>query len=107
MIIPSISGTAGIGFAEVVQRVDGSPVRRGMIKLAPAVAPRIQTLVDDGITLIYSGPVWDKGRWRSDSFPVIPTAAVSMTLTVLTLEFVECRVGTKRSASAEAMLQHA
>jgi hypothetical protein len=91
MIIASIGGTTGVGFAEAVEVRDGHIERRGMIRLAGAASAELRALLDRGDTLEYSGPVWADGRWHPDTFPVLAAEAPELSNGSLTLRFVEIR----------------
>jgi hypothetical protein len=76
IIVASINGTAGLGFAEVIERNDGTTERTGMLKLTAANAQRLQAMLDRNEALVYSGPVFSDGRWRSESFSIVATSVV-------------------------------
>jgi hypothetical protein len=73
IIVASINGTPGLGFAEVIARNDGTTDRTGMIKLTPSNAQRLQAMLDRNETLVYSGPVFSDGRWCLDTFSIVAT----------------------------------
>src|SRR5437763_15073168 len=72
MIVASINGVPGQGFAEVVEESDTEyPYRAGLLKMAFANAARIQDLLDRNARLTYSGPVFANGRWCAEAFPIL------------------------------------
>jgi hypothetical protein len=91
MIIASIGGTTAIGFAEAVETHDGRIERRGMVKLAAPPSAEFLAMLDRGSALVYSGPVWAGGHWRTDTFPVLAAAAPELSNGSLTLRFIETR----------------
>lgn len=76
IIVASINGTPGLGFVEVIERNDGTTDRTGMLKLTPPNAQRLQAMLDANETLVYSGPVFSDGQWRSESFSIVATSVV-------------------------------
>jgi hypothetical protein len=78
MIVASINGVPGQGFAEVVEESDTEyPYRAGLLKMALDNAARIQDLLDRSARLMYSGPVFANGRWCAEAFPVLVTKVVA------------------------------
>lgn len=76
IIVASINGTPGLGFAEVIERDDGTADRMGMLKLTPPNAQRLQAMLDRNEALVYSGPVFFDGRWCSQTFSIVATSVV-------------------------------
>ena len=76
IIVASINGTPGLGFAEVIERDDGTADRTGMLKLTPPNAQRLQAMLDRNEALVYSGPVFFDGRWCSQTFSIVATNVV-------------------------------
>ena len=74
MIIASVNGTHGQGYLEAVERADGTVHRTGLLRLSASKALRIQKLVDNREPLIYSGPVFENGRWCVDTIPIVATS---------------------------------
>jgi len=67
MIIASINGIPGIGFAEA--SCNGGPTDcRGKIRVTAGNAHRLQRLIDERAALVYNGPVWANDRWQLGSF---------------------------------------
>lgn len=77
IIVASINGTPGLGFAEVIERDDGTADRTGMLKLSPPNAQRLQAMLDRNEALVYSGPVFFDGRWCSQTFTIVATKVVT------------------------------
>ena len=76
IIVASINGTPGLGFAEVIERDDGTADRTGMLKLTPPNAQRLQAMLDRNEAVVYSGPVFFDGRWCSQTFSIVATNVV-------------------------------
>jgi len=70
MILASINGIPGVGFAELCSDEDGAAEHRGEIRLSAANAGRLRRLIDEGATLVYYGPAWAEQRWHARSFPL-------------------------------------
>jgi len=78
MIVASINGVPGQGFAEVVEESDTEyPYRAGLLKMALDNAARIQDLLDRSAQLTYSGPVFANGKWYAEAFPILITKLVA------------------------------
>jgi hypothetical protein len=71
MIVASINGTPGLGFAESIQHRDGTTDRTGVIKMTAANAQRLQTILERSEPLVYTGPVYCDGRWCSQTFSIV------------------------------------
>ncbi|HEY6830799.1 MAG TPA: hypothetical protein VI259_28320 [Gemmatimonadaceae bacterium] len=69
LVLPTINGTKAFGFAESGPG-QGEVWVRGVLQFAPAEAVCVQDLVERGEPLSYSGPVWQNGRWTTDTFPI-------------------------------------
>jgi hypothetical protein len=77
MVIASINGVPGQGFAEVVEKSEGCEHRAGLLKMAFPNAARIQDLLDRSARLTYRGPVFVNGRWCAEAFPILVTGFVA------------------------------
>ena len=67
MVIASINGIPGVGFAEA-SADDAAREHRGTIRLSAANAHRLRRLIDERAALVYYGPVWVQQRWQLRSF---------------------------------------
>jgi len=67
MIIASINGIPGVGFAELLS-ADDAIEHRGTIRLSAANAHRLRRLIQERAALVYHGPVWVEQRWQLRSF---------------------------------------
>jgi len=74
MIIASVNGTHGQGYLETIERADGSVHRAGVLRLSASKALKLQKLVDNREPLIYSGPVFENGRWCVHTIPIVATS---------------------------------
>lgn len=74
MIIASVNGANGQGYLETIERADGSVQRTGLLRISASNALRLQKLVDNREPLIYSGPVFENGRWCADTIPIVATS---------------------------------
>jgi len=73
MVIASLNGRYAQGFVEVIERSDGSIERRGLLKLSAPSAMELRHLLDAHAPLTYAGPVFARGRWLCDTFPIQAT----------------------------------
>jgi len=73
MIVASINGVQGLGFAEAGEESEGYPYRTGLLKMPFANAARIQDLLERSARLTYRGPVFANGKWCAEAFPILVT----------------------------------
>lgn len=67
MVVASINGIPGVGFAELSSEQQARE-HRGKIRLSAANARRLRRLIDERAALVYYGPVWAEERWQLRSF---------------------------------------
>lgn len=87
MILASLNGIHGFGFAEAIEQRDGSLRRTGRLEISLSAEARLQLRISPNETMTYSGPVWEDGAWRNESFTVAvqPLAFLSDHLTIVSV----------------------
>jgi hypothetical protein len=91
-ILPRINDIPGFGFAETVTRDDGSIQRSGVLEFRSSGADRLCTAIENGVPLIYAGPVCVNGAWVEQSFAVTMTPAEPTDRPCVRFAIAECGI---------------
>jgi hypothetical protein len=90
MILPSLNGMQGFGFAEAIELPDGTLRRAGRLEISLTDATRLQLLIQPSGPMTYSGPVWIDGVWQSASFAVVARPIAFLTDRLAIVAVAEC-----------------